>query len=265
VSNHDAVRFELMRPSQVKSCRETADVAFLPLGALEWHGVHNPLGLDAVKAHYICCLAAEKLGGGAVFPALCMALPRDAFYVNIRPEVIERAAAALGTDPERVKGFCPHGGMDLQEQWLFYQRMVRMALENIAGFGFRSIYIVCGHNPLIHWAHPAAFVFTRASQMAGQPVTTDWSVEFDASGLDGDHGGKWETSHMMASHPGSVDLTEFDRHPGYLGVGCGKSAVDASKEQGEKWADQCAEAIAQEARWLAEHWPELPPRHRHRR
>lgn len=263
--NLDSLRFELMRPSVVKACREKADVAFLPLGSLEWHGVQNPFGVDALKAHYICCLAAQKLGGGAVFPALCMALPRDGFYVNIRPENIGPVAAALGTEVERVKGFCEHGGMDMQEQWLFYQRMVRMALENIAGFGFRSIYIVCGHNPLIHWARPVALTFTRASQMAGQPVTTDWSGEFDASGLDGDHGGKWETSHMMAAAPGSVDLTEFDRHPDYIGLGCGRNAIEASKEQGEKWSDQCAADIAREARWLVDNYPDLPIRHRHRR
>lgn len=263
--NHDAVRFEIMRPAQVKACREKADVAFLPLGSLEWHGVQNPLGTDALKAHHVCCLAAEKLGGGAVFPSLCMALPRDGFYVNNRPENIEKVAAALGTEVERVKGFCSHGGMDIQEQWLFYQRMVRMALENIAGFGFRSIYLVSGHNPLIHWAHPAALTFSRASQMAGQPVTTDWSGEFDAAGLEGDHGGKWETSHMMAACPGAVDLTEFDRHPDYLGLGCGKTATESTKEIGETAADQCAEAIAKEARWLVDHWPTLPPRHRHRR
>jgi creatinine amidohydrolase/Fe(II)-dependent formamide hydrolase-like protein len=227
--------------------------------------VQNPLGVDSLKAHHVACAVAEKLGGGAVFPALCMAMPRDGFYVTNRPENIERVAAALGAEPERIKGFCAHGGMDMQEQWLFYQRMVRMALENIAGFGFRSIYLVVGHHPLAHWAHAVAVAFTRASRMAGQPVTTDWCLEFEPAGLTGDHGGKWETSHMMAGYPGSVDLEEFERHPGYLGVGCGRNAPEASQAQGEQWVAQCAEAIAVEARWLVEHWPELPERHRHRR
>ena len=53
--------FDRMRPEQVKACRERADIAFLPLGSLEWHGVHNPLGLDAIKAHHVCCRAALKL------------------------------------------------------------------------------------------------------------------------------------------------------------------------------------------------------------
>lgn len=263
--DYRAVRVELMRPHQIKECREKADVAFLPLGSLEWHGVHNPIGTDALKAHRVCCAAAAKLGGGAVFPPLVMALPRDAFNVTNRPDNLEAVARALGTEPKRVLGFCQHGGMDIQEQWLFYQRMLRMALENIAGFGFRSIYLASGHNPLIHWARPVALTFSRAAAMAGQPVTTDWGGEMDAPRLEGDHGGKWETSHMMAGYPGSVDLGELERHPEYLGLGSGPNAVEATREQGDLWVDQCAEAIAVEARWLVENWPQLPKRHRHRR
>ena len=47
------VRFDHMRPHQVRECRERADVAFLPLGSLEWHGIHNPLGLDAVARRWL--------------------------------------------------------------------------------------------------------------------------------------------------------------------------------------------------------------------
>jgi len=265
MTDYDEVRVELMRPGQIRGRREKADVAFLPLGSLEWHGVHNPVGTDSVKAHHICCVAATKLGGGAVFPALMMALPRDSMFVTTRKGYIEPIARALGTDAERVRGVYSHGGMDLQEQWLFYQRMLRMALENIMGFGFRSVYLLTGHYPLIHFAEPVAIAFSRAAAMAGRPVTTDWSSEFEAAGLIGDHGGKWETSHMMAISPDAVDLGELERQPEYVDLGAERNAAEATREQGEAWIDQCAEAIAREARWLVEHWPKLPDRHRHRR
>ena len=259
------VCFERMRPHQIRECRERADVGFLPLGSLEWHGIQNPIGTDALKAHHVCCVAARKLGGGAVFPPLVWGLPRDSFYVDRRDAVRDKVARAFGTDPERILGFSQHGGMDIQEQWLFYQRLVRMSLEHIAGFGFRSIYILSGHNPLVHWARPVAITFARASRMAGQQVTVDWGGEYDAAGLEGDHGGKWETSFMMAADPAMVDLGEIERNADYKGVGANANAVEAAREQGEQWADACAEAVAREARWLVDNYPELPKRHAHRR
>lgn len=262
------LRFEYLCPEQVKIRREQADVAFLPLGSLEWHGIQNPLGTDALKAHFICCLAARKLGGGVVFPALLWGVPRDSFYVGTASSlgpVAEPMAAVLGTDAERIMGFCRHGGMDAQEQWLFFQRLVRMALEQVAAFGFRSVYICSGHNPLLHWARPVAVAFARASSMAEQPVTVNCGNEYDAAGLQGDHGGKWETSLMLAASPEHVDADTLARRPELRGVGAGADAVEANQAQGHAWADTCAAAIAAEARWLVDHYPELPPQHTHGR
>jgi hypothetical protein len=241
--------------------------------------VHNAFGVDPVKMHGICCLAARKLGGGAVFPPLTHGIPRDSFIVcggvprsplasaeangPLGPAVhLEVAAGVLGTSPEVVHGFSRHGGMDVQEQWIFYQRLLRMSLETIAGFGFRSIYLCSGHSPLVHWSRPVALAFTRATIMAGRAVTTDWGGEGDAAGLKADHGGRWETSLMMALAPGTVDLGEDE---GARGVGCNPNYVESTPEKGANWAEACAEGIAREARWLVEHYPSLPPRHQHLR
>ena len=257
------VLFEKMRPHQIRECRRRGDIAFLPLGSLEWHGIHNPVGTDAAKSHHICCLSALLLGGGAVFPPLVWGVPRDSFYVGTGEASCELISKALGTEPERVSGFCRHGGMDIQEQWLAYQRLLRMCLEHIAGFGFKSIYICSGHNPLVHWARPVAVTFCRASRMAGYPVTVDWGGEFDACRKLGDHGGVWETSLMMEADPSSVDLQALQRNPEFLGIGAGKNAVEATGENGRRWSEECASSIAEEAKWLIRNYPELPSRHRH--
>ena len=255
------VQFERMRPEQIRTCRQQWDIAFLPLGALEWHGVHNPIGTDALKAHHICCTAARKLGGGAVFPSLVWGVPRDSFYVGTSStlgEISEPVAAALGTEVARLRGTAQHGGMDVQEQWLFYQRLLRMSLEQIAGFGFRSVYVCVGHNPLIHWARPVAVTFTRATQMSGYPVTVDCGDEFDATKLSGDHGGKWETSLMMATDATLVDLDTILRRPEDQIVGADADAVEATREQGNRWVEACATAMADKARMLVEHYPQVP-------
>ena len=245
--------FEQMRPDQVRQQRESADIGFLPLGSLEWHGVHNPLGTDALKAWHICCLAAKELGGGAVFPPLVWGVPRDSFYVGTNSslgDIYDQSAEVLGTEPERIRNFAPHGGMDVQEQWLFFQRLLRMSLEQIAGFGFQSIYICSGHNPLITWARPVAEAFMRASSMVGHIVTVACGNEYDAAGLCGDHGGQWETSLMMAYDSTLVDLELIKHDSRYRGVGSHSDAVEASKEQGKAWANACAIAIAAEVRTL---------------
>lgn len=260
------VRFEYLRPHQLRDARERADIAFLPLGALEWHGLHNALGLDGVKAHGVCVRAAQKLGGGVVFPPLFWGVPRDSFYMDtFGGDLTPRIAAAYGIAPETIIGDTPHGGLDRQEQWLHYQRLIRMSLEQIAGFGFRSIYMCTGHAPLVTFAAPAAKAFTRATKMAGRTVTVDWGGEGEAAGLITDHAGEWETSLMMALAPETVDLTELGRHPDYIGVGAGRNAVGATTAQGEAWLEACTDGIVAEARWLIENYPAAPVRQNHER
>ena len=264
MSDFRDVMLERMRPRQLVSCRKAGDVAFLPLGNLEWHGAHNPLGLDAIKAHDVCCRAAGILGGGAVAPALLWGAPRDSFNVGVTGDAADKIAAALNTEALRWTGFGPHGGMDLQAQWLFYQQQLRMALEHIAGFGFRSIYICSGHGPFIHWVGPVAVAFTRASRDAGVLVTTDWGNAYEAAGRAGDHAGKGETSTMMAIDPALADLEELTQVEGGA-TGCGTDASEASAEYGEEWLGSCAAAISDEAMWLVENYPALPDRHAHHR
>ena len=45
------VRLEYMRPAQIDAAKAQRPAIYLPFGAVEWHGHHNPVGLDAIKAH----------------------------------------------------------------------------------------------------------------------------------------------------------------------------------------------------------------------
>ena len=46
-------------------------VAYLPLGTLEWHGPHMPLGADGIQSKELFVRVAEKVGG-VVLPMLFM-------------------------------------------------------------------------------------------------------------------------------------------------------------------------------------------------
>ena len=57
------VRFEEMYPWEIAAAMAEAPLCYLPLGTLEWHGEHAAVGLDALKAHAVYVLAAERSGG----------------------------------------------------------------------------------------------------------------------------------------------------------------------------------------------------------
>jgi creatinine amidohydrolase len=58
---------ELLSPEQIEARLAASPVAYLPLGTLEYHGPHLPVGLDALTAYGICRRAAER-DGGIVLP-----------------------------------------------------------------------------------------------------------------------------------------------------------------------------------------------------
>ena len=45
------VRLERLRPAGVDAALERASVAWIPLGALEYHAPHLPIGTDGFTAH----------------------------------------------------------------------------------------------------------------------------------------------------------------------------------------------------------------------
>lgn len=59
------VRYHMLRLAQIVARREDCPIAYIPIGTLEWHGVHNPVGADTLQAEGIAIRCAEK-GGGLV-------------------------------------------------------------------------------------------------------------------------------------------------------------------------------------------------------
>jgi creatinine amidohydrolase len=62
-------QIERMRPHQIEAALAERSLIYLPLGTIEWHCHHLPVGLDALTAHGLCLAAAEKTGG-LVWPVL---------------------------------------------------------------------------------------------------------------------------------------------------------------------------------------------------
>jgi creatinine amidohydrolase len=64
-----SVQAELMLPDEIETALAERSVVYLPLGSIEYHSHHLPVGLDGLNAHGICTRAAER-GGGIVLPTL---------------------------------------------------------------------------------------------------------------------------------------------------------------------------------------------------
>ena len=57
-----------MLPAEFRAAQASLPVCFLPLGTVEWHGEHNALGLDALKAHALCVKLHNKRGVALSIP-----------------------------------------------------------------------------------------------------------------------------------------------------------------------------------------------------
>jgi creatinine amidohydrolase len=63
------VRLELLRPSEIRAAIEKNPTVYVPLGTIEWHCHHLPVGLDGLTAQGVCERAATD-HGGLVYPVL---------------------------------------------------------------------------------------------------------------------------------------------------------------------------------------------------
>ncbi len=65
------VLYEELLPEECVQRIKEMPVAYLPLGTLEWHGPHMPLGADGIQSKELFVRVAEKVGG-VVLPMLFM-------------------------------------------------------------------------------------------------------------------------------------------------------------------------------------------------
>jgi creatinine amidohydrolase len=211
------VRLEFLHPEELEKARASCATIFQPLGTIEWHGVHNVLGLDAVKAHALCLRAARK-GGGVVAPPVF---------------------GGVGGLSE------PHTFIMDPEDDVF-SRLLRPWLEQLcremARDGFRAIIILTGH----YGAAQQIVVretAVRMSRALGLPVlgTPEYWLALDV-GYTGDHAAWGETSLMMHLFPETVDLARLGKPP-YQGVG-GRDPKESSADQGREITETIVSRLA---------------------
>ena len=211
----EKVKYEEMFPEEFKSAIDKNPHAYLPLGSLEYHGYHNVLGLDSLKAWKICQLAAEKTGG-VVFPPLYLG-------VDTWPDIDF-------TKYPNKKYDCFH--VNANE----YQKLLEGYFYRIARIGFQKIFVLAGHYPNTDIA--------KLSAENVKDVEIIIAKEPDlVVGEVGDHAGTWETSLMMVLFPESVELRRMEEKGDRLMAVDGKDPVDSSKKYGQEMLDKILQGI----------------------
>jgi creatinine amidohydrolase len=212
------VRLEYLCPKELKEAQAACPTIFQPLGTIEWHGVHNVVGVDSLKAHALCVRAAQK-GGGLVSPALY---------------------GGVGGVSQ------PHTFVMDPENNIF-SKLLRPWLEQLcremARDGFRAIIILTGH----YGAAQQIVVretAVRMSRALAIPVlgTPEYLLALDVD-YTGDHGAWGETSLMMHLYPDTVDLSQLGEAP-HQGVGGRDPKTEASAEDGRVLTETIVSRLA---------------------
>lgn len=232
------VQYERMLPRHIVAAREACPVAYIPLGTIEWHGPHNPVGTDTLKVHALAIRCAQA-GGGLVFPPMWYGESREEGLMEANGAEREAIAAAMKLPPSNFAPgymrFPPH------EQIEGYVRLLLHTLFQVQSLGFKVAVFVAGHYPLIDHAYAACCQFhqarfnNRRAQMIAWAFT-GYELVRDELPESGDHAGFWETSLMLALVPGLTDLNELPADPQQrpVSVITSRPVREASAEYGEK-------------------------------
>lgn len=196
-----------LRPDQLKMAIEEFPLALIPLGSLEWHSYHLPLGMDGLKADALIKRIGEKMNKGVLFPCR--------WWGGIKTMKFPMT--------HEIPSFQQKRFFDNTIQWLY-------------DMGFKVIILLTGHYPAkltkilrkvserFMQKHDDAYVF-------GLP---EFLLLWDQNYF-GDHAAAWETSISMALFPNDVDMGQlpdnydFIERERKLGV-MGKDPTKAANE-----------------------------------
>lgn len=197
-SDAPEVRLDHLRPAEIEDALRRAPVAWIPLGALEYHAPHLPNGTDAITGEAVLVRAARRLGG-VVLPWSYLTIGTLALPWSFR------------FDPALVA------------------EALRQTLRQLPAFGVRQAVIHTGHGPLDlnHLIkrvcaevegegvglRAMGLCYLELNAALGTGLGTSWPVAVD-------HGSTMETSWIAALEPDlvSVDRLPDDRDAAIVGV-----------------------------------------------
>ena len=232
----ERIKYEEMLPHEINCVLRECPVAYLAWGSHEWHGVHNAVGLDTLKAYHMALDLCREVGGAVLPPVYCG-------YQTMKPWM----------------GF--HHTFEFSRELV--TQFVYEHLENLWDEGFLVIVLIMGHYGGKHVEAVKAGVarFTEKHRYPRVLAITDYEPASWVNVKGGDHAGRNETSLLMHYRPDLVDLSRLPDGPlKHERDGCSVNAKEASAEHGAMLARVFVEQAAPKVRELLEQVrSELPP------
>lgn len=236
------VRWERMFPDELEAAFQACPIVYLSYGLCEPHGPQNTVGLDALKAHAICCRAAREHGG--------IVAPPDYWHIHEIGLYASWAAQNVGEVRPWLTAVPP---------WIHFKN-VCYHLRAVDALGFHAAILLTGHygpnwedlKTLLDILQPhfPMRMYSLPDFEANQPG-------FDGDGqATGDHAGKVETSLLWAVEPDCVDVSRFPSAEAetpqleQTHFAMGRNAREADRRVGERM-------VADEVRWLGQKAAEL--------
>ena len=181
--------YERLLPREIEAIAEARSVAYLPWGALEYHGHHAATGLDGLKAHGLCkALAAAE--GGLVLPPVYIA-----------------AKKAPGLE-------FPRHSLDFAESTL--SLLAREHFDQLADECFRVVFTLCGHVGQPHYDLIKAEAVAANERHANTHFIATSETDLVSPDLFiVNHAALGEIALLMATDPDCVKLDRLpqDREP----------------------------------------------------
>lgn len=188
-------------PEDLAAHLATNPLLVLPIGTIEYHGNHLPLGLDGIKA--------GSIARSAAITADAVLAPTSWWAADGVPRAFTLRLPAAVLEPLLVE-----------------------ALVQFAGMGFEAIALVNGHfglenSRLVRKAAVAAMTACPATVV---PIA-EYEVLLDL-GDEGDHAGRWETSLLLGARPELVRLEAIADGDGVVDGVIGADPRQASEAEG---------------------------------
>jgi creatinine amidohydrolase len=234
-----------MFPDQLEKAFAECPVVYFAYGLCEPHGPQNALGLDALKAHAIACLAAQAHGG--------IVAPVDFWHIH------ELGGYAIWS--HKYIGQVTRTWLTSVPPWVHFKNVLYQ-IRQADAIGFHAAILFTGHygpnwedlKTLCTLVQPYVSV-----RLYGMP-------EFEANqpgydGQSGDHAGKVETSLLWALMPECVDQSRLP--PGDLPgtpYAMGRDAPQANRQIGERMVADEVAFLGRKATELLTEYDRLQPR-----
>jgi len=238
----------MLRPEQIVARRKECPVVYIPIGNLEWHGAHNPVGADGLRAEGMAVRCAQK-GGGLAFPPLYYGDSRLEALMEVNAHDKDLIAQGMDLPPESFAA--DKSPFTATEQAINYHKLLLHILAEAESLGFQVGVLVIGHFPLIDHARAAVLQFNQRRYSKAQGMLA-WAL-MDAGLADypysADHAGAWETSQLMALHPQTVDLDLLPpRGEPIVGTGWSIDPHDSTAEFGRETIEKAVDIAVREVR-----------------